>query len=67
MQRVLKNDGLLFLVENTSRKTDGSYWNFRSVEEYVRMFPQVALLHRHHYFDLGEQISIIAGRKYAFS
>jgi SAM-dependent methyltransferase len=63
IDRVLKSEGLLFLVENTSSKKDGPYWKFRQVTEYVRMFPNVRLVHLHDYDDLGERISIMAGRK----
>ncbi|NEO41400.1 MAG: class I SAM-dependent methyltransferase [Moorea sp. SIOASIH] len=61
--RVLKDDGLLFLVENTSNKPDTQQWFFRSKINYNKMFKSVLLVHLHDYFDLGECISIMAGRK----
>ena len=61
--RVLKAGGLLFLVENTSDKSSGSHWKFRTCNEYMEMFPLIHLVHLHDYDDLGERISIIAGRK----
>jgi ubiquinone/menaquinone biosynthesis C-methylase UbiE len=63
IMRVLKNDGLLFLVENTSDKRSKSHWFFRRVSDYQALFPSVALVHLHDYFDLNERISIMSGRK----
>jgi len=62
IERVLKPDGLLFLVENTSDKEDGPYWKFRTVSQYTAMFPGRNLVHLHDYEDLGERISILSGR-----
>lgn len=64
INRVLKKDGLVFLVENTSEKKDGNYWKFRSVQTYQALFNFVELNHLSDYFDLGERISIMAGRRY---
>jgi ubiquinone/menaquinone biosynthesis C-methylase UbiE len=61
--RVLAPGGLLFVVENTSNKADQDTWKFRSVFEYTRKLPFVALVHLHDYVDLGETISIMAGRR----
>jgi len=60
--RVLRPRGLLFLVENTSEQPDAPHWAFRSVAEYQRLFPSVDLRHIHDYTDLGERISVLAGR-----
>ncbi len=64
INRVLRKDGLLFLVENTTVKSNGGHWVFRSTDEYIDMFPFMKLVHLHDYFDLGERISIMAGRKF---
>lgn len=61
--RVLRKDGLLFLVENTDPKPDTRHLRFRSVDEYRALFPDIALEHEGSYVDLGERISILSGRK----
>ena len=48
--RVLSNDGLLFLIENTSDKKSGVHWKFRTVEEYQKLFYYVDLKHLSDYF-----------------
>lgn len=63
IDRVMNAEALLFLVENTSEKEEGDYWVFRQFEEYKRLFSHVRLVHLHDYDDLGERISIMAGRK----
>lgn len=61
--RVLRPGGLIFLVENTSPRPSPKHWTFRSTEEYCRLFLPVGLRHLGGYEDLGENISIMAGRK----
>lgn len=61
--RTLKDGGLLFLVENTASKQSSDRFKFRSVEEYQAMFPTISLEKVSDYYDLGEQISIMVGRK----
>lgn len=63
LERALNPGGLLFLVENTSRKHNAEYWFFRSVEQYQVLFPLIELGLITSYSDVGEEISIIAGRK----
>jgi ubiquinone/menaquinone biosynthesis C-methylase UbiE len=62
--RVLRPRGLLFLIENTAEKPNSpsSTWVFRSVREYQSMFSLVNLVHLHDYYDVGERISVLAGR-----
>ncbi len=62
--RILRPGGLLFLVENTASMPDSEHWAFRSAAEYRAMFPSVGLEHLHDYVDLGERISVLAGRKH---
>jgi len=62
MQRVLKEKGLIFLVENTTNGNDGDYWKYRSIEFYQSLFDYVDLKHISDYMDMGETISIMAGR-----
>jgi SAM-dependent methyltransferase len=63
VNRVLKNGGLIMLIENTSEKKDGEYWKFRSLAFYRSLFDFAELKHFSDYYDLGERISIMAGRK----
>jgi SAM-dependent methyltransferase len=63
LEQLLSPGGLLFLVENTSQKPDLDYMFFRSVSQYQAMFPSVALQALSSYSDVGEEISILAGRK----
>lgn len=62
IQRVLKPDGLLFVVENTTAKPDGDYWRYRSVPFYRELFSAHPLAHLADYDDLGERNSVLAGR-----
>ena len=62
MKRVLKKRGLIVLIENTTEKESADYWRFRSVEEYQLIFDFVTLRHLSDYYDLGERVSIMAGR-----
>jgi SAM-dependent methyltransferase len=63
IDRVLKPGGLVFLVENTSEAQDTPHWKYRSVEEYRKLFPFASLVRISEYVDLGERISVLAGRK----
>jgi SAM-dependent methyltransferase len=62
IRRLLRPAGLLFLVENTTPKPSPGHWTFRSVSEYRSLFPGIALEPRGDLLDLGQQVSIIAGR-----
>ena len=61
--RVLRDDGLLFLVENTQPRDDTRHLRYRLIDEYRSLFPGIRLEHEGDYLDLGERISILAGRK----
>lgn len=63
IERVLRPGGLLFLVENTAAKPDISHFRFRSEQEYIDMWPAIAMRPIGHYEDAGERISVVAGRK----
>jgi len=63
LRRVLRPNGLMFLVENTSDRPNGGFWKYRSVDHYIALFGFANLVHLHDYVDVGERISIMAGRK----
>lgn len=64
LRRVMKGGALLFLIENTSVKENGPHWIFRTHDEYRQVFSWAKLTSLHDYEDLGERISIMAGRKF---
>lgn len=61
--RVTRPGSLLFLVENTSNRSDGPSWAFRSVEAYRSLVPAFGLEMLSSYLDLGETITVMAGRR----
>jgi 2-polyprenyl-3-methyl-5-hydroxy-6-metoxy-1,4-benzoquinol methylase len=63
LQSALVPNGLLFLVENTSVKEDVPHWSYRSVASYQSLFHTIDLSLEATYDDLGEEISIMVGRK----
>jgi SAM-dependent methyltransferase len=63
LERVLRPGGLLFLVENTADRAPAKQIVFRTPAEYMRMFPSIRLRRLTDYEDLGERISVLAGRK----
>jgi ubiquinone/menaquinone biosynthesis C-methylase UbiE len=62
LERVRRPGGLLFLAENTSEKPPNPRWMFRSASQYAALFPAVRLEPVAEYEDLGERISVLAGR-----
>jgi ubiquinone/menaquinone biosynthesis C-methylase UbiE len=64
IDRVVRPDGLLFLVENTESRENLRHLSYRSVEEYQSLFTFAKLEHAGDYHDLGERISILTGRKH---
>lgn len=66
IERVLRPGGLLFLVENTSAKRGRTHVAFRSAADYRKLFPGVQLRAVGEYQDVGERISVLAGRKDEF-
>ena len=63
LRRVLKADGLLFVAENTAEHADLPYWHYRSVAFYERLLAFANPTCLASYEDLGESISVLAGRK----
>lgn len=65
IERVLRPGGLLFLVENTHERPDLPHLAYRPISFYASLFPSTPLRHEGDYYDLGERISILVGRKRA--
>jgi ubiquinone/menaquinone biosynthesis C-methylase UbiE len=63
IKRVLRKGGLVFLVENTTQDAHSVSWNYYSSETYARLFNWVDLQRIHEYEDLGETITVMAGRR----
>jgi SAM-dependent methyltransferase len=62
IRRVLRPGGLLFVAENTAERPARPHIAFRSVEAYRALFDFAHLDHALDYDDLGERISVLAGR-----
>jgi len=62
VRRVLRPGGLLFMVENTTDTEGSERWRFRPVAFYQRLFEGLDLRPVGAYDDLGERISVMAGR-----
>ncbi len=62
LRRVVAPGGLVFLVENTTAKPSRKQIEYRSVAEYTKLVDFAQLQHLHDYEDLGETISVLAGR-----
>jgi SAM-dependent methyltransferase len=63
IDRVLARDGLLLLLENTAERPDVPHWSYRSVDAYRALFPDFDLVCVGDYFDRGERITILVGRR----
>ncbi len=63
INRVITQDGLLVLVENTSEKSSSDYWIYRPVVDYQELFRLFHLSHCLDYEDQGERISVLRGRR----
>lgn len=63
IERVLRPNGLFFYVENTEKVANTPYWFFRKQETYIRLakFCNPKVLGS--YKDMGQTITIFAGRK----
>lgn len=62
IKRVLKADGKICLIENTTQQRDVEHWYFRELEFYKALFPSYSLKEIHTYDDVGESISVMFGR-----
>ena len=62
LRRVIAPGGLVFLVENTTAKPSLKQIEFRTIAEYADLVDFARLRHLHDYEDLGETISVLAGR-----
>lgn len=63
IERVLRPGGLLFLAENTQPRPDLKHLHYRPVEFYRELFASVSLEEVGQYEDLGERVSVLAGRR----
>lgn len=63
IDRVLRPGGLLFLIENTADKPPAPHVRYRSGAEYRALFPTIALRHVRDHDEMGERVSVLAGRK----
>jgi SAM-dependent methyltransferase len=63
LEDALQSGGLLFLVESTSNRPNGTYWFFRGANFYKSLFPRVNLRIISTYVDVDDELSILAGRK----
>jgi ubiquinone/menaquinone biosynthesis C-methylase UbiE len=67
IQRVLKPNGLLFLIENTSQIRNSDHWHYRTQLQYQNLFQFCNLNIVGSYQELDEYITIFSGRKQIFS
>ncbi len=64
LDRVLAEGGLLVVLENTTpKKKQVHYVRTRPAAEYIKLFPFATMAQVGSYVDLGEEFSIIAGRR----
>ncbi|MGZ3751742.1 MAG: class I SAM-dependent methyltransferase [Mucilaginibacter sp.] len=62
LNRVARKGSLLFLIENTTVKKNILSWQYHSKAFYINLFKNFNLFHLKDYEDLGECISMFAGR-----
>ena len=58
---MLAKGGMLFLVESTGEKYIHDFWNIRTKNQLINLFPQVKLKHISTYFDAKQEICIFSG------
>lgn len=63
IRRVMKAGGLLFLIENTDDTVGSPHWTPRPVQDYQALFSFLELEHLADNHDLGQRLSVMAGRK----
>ena len=60
----LNPNGLLFIIEATGNSNKNGAWKIRTVKDLLSFFPKIRLKKIITYTDAGQEISIIAGRKF---
>lgn len=63
IEAVLADNGLLFIVESTGDTYLEDVWRIRTRQQLSSMFPLMQLKHIGTYFDVNQEISVLAGRK----
>jgi len=66
ISRVLADEGLLIVTENTSNKSNNDYWAFRTPETYIDLLRFANMKIAGSYKEINEEITIFAGRKMKF-
>jgi ubiquinone/menaquinone biosynthesis C-methylase UbiE len=62
LNRVIKNNGVLFLIENTTNKSDIISWKYHTKQKYINLFKNFNLAHLHDFYHANERFSIFSGR-----
>lgn len=63
LAQALREHGLLFLVEATATAPVIGAWSIRTREQLRSLFPSLKLDHVGTYYDAGQEISVLAGRR----
>lgn len=67
LARVLKQEGIVIVIENTTKTPDSQHYYYRSAKKYIKMLDFASLQHLYDYFDEGKEVketfSIMAGKK----
>jgi ubiquinone/menaquinone biosynthesis C-methylase UbiE len=63
IKRVLTDNGLLILIENTSALKNTPHWNYRTTKYYQDLFSFAGLSVKGGYKEVDEEITIFTGRK----
>jgi ubiquinone/menaquinone biosynthesis C-methylase UbiE len=63
IKRVLNDNGLLILIENTSPLNNTAYWSYRTMNYYLDLFSFANLSVTGGYREIDEEITIFTGRK----
>ena len=63
IEAIIADNGLLFIVESTGDSYLEDVWRIRTRQQLSSMFPLMQLKHIGTYFDVNQEISVLAGRK----
>jgi SAM-dependent methyltransferase len=63
IEAAVVQNGLLFLVESTGERYLEGLWRIRTRAQLTSLFPLIQLQHIGSYYDVNQEISILAGRK----